>query len=418
MENNNQSSRRKFIQQSGVIGASLMLAGSTQFFAQTNKVNNLSSNIKSKGYAGKDENGPMAAWNFERRAVGDNDILIEIKYSGICHSDIHTIRGHWGKQQYPQVPGHEIAGIVSAVGKNVTKFKVGDKAGVGCMVNSCMQCDSCKKGEEHHCETTGMVGTYGIPEKSSPTGITQGGYSNNIVVRDHFAIKIPANIELQHAAPLLCAGITTYSPMMKYRIKKGDKVGVVGIGGLGHMAIKIAVSKGAEVYAFTTSPSKVDDIKGFGAKEVIVIDVNDKATHQSDSNAPSQAAGEAVVALTKEKLKPWVGKLDYMISTVPYAYEMTLYIDCVKPFGFFTQVGMPVNGALAINNFNMVFNRVNFNGSLIGGIPETQEVMDYCAENKIYPQIQIIKAAEINDAWEKVVNKQARYRYVIDAATF
>jgi alcohol dehydrogenase (NADP+)/uncharacterized zinc-type alcohol dehydrogenase-like protein len=373
-------------------GAGLMLANSLPVFSQSNQPIGSGSNIKSKGYAGKDKHGKLTAWNFERRPIGDNDILIEIKYSGICHSDIHTIKGHWGKQQYPQVPGHEIAGIVTAVGKNVTKFKVGDKAGVGCMVNSCMQCESCKNGQEHHCETTGMIGTYGAPEASSPTGITQGGYSNNIVVTEHFAIKIPKNIDLQYAAPLLCAGITTYSPMMQYDVKKGNKVGVVGIGGLGHMAIKIAVSKGAEVYAFTTSPSKVADIKGFGAKEVIVVDAADK-------------------------LRPWKGKLDYMISTVPYAYEMSPYIDCVKPYGYFTQVGQPINGALAINNFNMIFNRVNFNGSLIGGIPETQEVMDYCAKTKIYPQIQIIKASEINDAWEKVVNKEARYRYVIDAAT-
>jgi alcohol dehydrogenase (NADP+)/uncharacterized zinc-type alcohol dehydrogenase-like protein len=391
-EQDSSKSRRKFIQQSGVFGAVVMLAGTSNLFSQTINVNNMSNNIKSKGYAGKDEQGKLVSWSFERRPVGDNDVLIDIKYSSICHSDIHTIKGHWGKQPYPQVPGHEIAGIVSAVGKNVTKFKVGDKAGVGCMVDSCMQCESCKKGEEHHCETTGMVGTYGVPEKSSPTGITQGGYSNNIVVRDHFAIKIPDSIDLQYAAPLLCAGITTYSPMMKYNMKKGDKVGVVGIGGLGHLAIKIAVSKGAEVYAFTTSPSKANDIKGFGAKEVIVVDATDKLTS-------------------------WKGKLDYMISTVPYVYEMSAYIDCVKPYGYFTQVGQPVNGALPINNFNMIFNRVNFNGSLIGGIPETQEVMDYCAKNKVYPQIQIIKAEEINDAWEKVVNKEARYRYVIDAAT-
>jgi uncharacterized zinc-type alcohol dehydrogenase-like protein len=381
-EQDNNTSRRKFIQQSGVLGAGVMLAGTSNLFSQTNNLNNMSNNIKSKGYAGKDEHGKLVSWSFERRPVGDNDVLIDIKYSSICHSDIHTIRGHWGQQQYPQVPGHEIAGIVSAVGKNVTKFKVGDKAGVGCMVDSCMKCDSCKKGEEHHCETTGMVGTYGVPEKSSPTGITQGGYSNNIVVRDHFAIKIPDNIDLQHAAPLLCAGITTYSPMMKYKMKKGDKVGVVGIGGLGHMAIKIAVSKGAEVYAFTTSPSKVADIKGFGAKEVIVVDTTDNSKLPSGSNVSPQAAGEAVVAITKEKLKPWIGKLDYMISTVPYAYEMSSYIDCVKPYGFFTQVGQPIGGALTINNFNMIFNRVNFNGSLIGGIPETQEVMDYCAKTK------------------------------------
>ena len=392
MQDKYHQSRRKFIQQSSFVGAGVLLANPIQLFSQTNKKYSMSKIVNSKGYAGKDEQGKLVSWNFERRPVGDNDILIDIKFSGICHSDIHTIKGHWGKQQYPQVPGHEIAGVVSAVGKNVTRFKIGDKAGVGCMVNSCMKCESCKNGEEQHCETTGMVGTYGTPEKSSPTGITQGGYSNNIVVTDRFAIKIPDNIELQYAAPLLCAGITTYSPLIKAKIKKGDKVGVVGIGGLGHMAIKLAVSKGAEVYAFTTSPSKVNDIKGFKAKEVIVVN-------------------------SAEDLKPWKGKFDFMISTVPYAYEMTGYIDCVKPFGYFTQVGIPINGELMINNTNMIFNRVNFNGSLIGGIPETQEVINYCAENKIYPQIEIIKAQEINEAWKKVVNKEARYRFVIDATT-
>jgi len=354
----------------------------------------MNNNIQSNGYAGTNEQTPLTSWEFERRPVGDNDVLIEIKYSGICHSDIHQIKGHWGPQKYPQVPGHEIAGIVTAIGKNVTKFKVGDKAGVGCMVDSCMECDSCKNGEEQHCETTGFVGTYGIPQESSPTGITQGGYSKNIVVTEHFAIKIPDNLGLQYAAPLLCAGITTYSPLMKYdAMKKDNKVGVAGIGGLGHMAIKLAVSRGADVYAFTTSEDKVEDIKKFGAKEAIVVN-------------------------SSEDLKDWKGKLDYMISTVPYAYDMSSYIDCVKPYGYFTQVGQPVGGALAINNFNMIFNRVNFNGSLIGGIPETQEVMNYCADNNIYPQIQIIKVDQINDAWDKVVNKEARYRYVIDASTF
>lgn len=385
--------RRKFIQQAAMAGAGIMLANPLQFLTQTNKNENMNTNTKSKGYAGKDENGKLNLWNFERRPVGDNDILIEIKYSGICHSDIHTIRGHWGKQQYPQVPGHEIAGIVTAVGKNVSKFKVGDKAGVGCMVNSCMQCESCKSGEEHHCETTGMVGTYGSPEKSSPSGITQGGYANNIVVTEHFAIKIPDNLDLKHAAPLLCAGITTYSPLVRENFKKGDKIGVIGIGGLGHMAIKLAVSKGAEVYAFTTTAAKKEDILSFGAKEVIVVD-------------------------SIEKLKPYRGKLDYMLSTVPYAYDVASYASCVKPYGNFTQVGVPINGLLSMNNFQMVANRVKYSGSLIGGIPETQEVVDYCAQNNILPQIEIIKANQINDAWDKVVNKEARYRFVIDAATF
>lgn len=391
-EHNNDTSRRKFIKKSIVLGAAVALANPPTLFSQQNKENSMNTNVKSKGYAGKEEQGKLVKWDFDRRPVGDSDVLIEIKFSGICHSDIHTIKGHWLKQQYPQVPGHEIAGIVTAVGKDVSKFKVGDKAGIGCMVNSCMKCESCKNGEENHCQTTGMVGTYGTPEKSSPTGITQGGYANNIVVTEHFVIKIPANIALQYAAPLLCAGITNYSPLMKIKVKKGDKVGVVGIGGLGHMAIKLAVSKGAEVYAFTTSPSKLNDIKSFGAKEAIVVD-------------------------SADKLKPWLGKMDFMISTVPYAYKTSDYISCVKPYGYFTQVGLPIKGELTIDNFNMASNRVNFNGSLIGGIPETQEVMNYCAENKIYPQIQIIKAEEINEAWEKVIKKEARYRYVIDTTT-
>jgi alcohol dehydrogenase (NADP+)/uncharacterized zinc-type alcohol dehydrogenase-like protein len=384
-------SRREFVKQTTILGAGLMLAGSSTLLAADGKPMT-SANIATKGYAGTSATSPLQPWAFERRAVGDNDILIDIKFCGVCHSDIHTVRGHWGPQKYPQVVGHEIAGIVSAVGKNVTKFKVGDKAGVGCMVDSCMECDSCKRGEEHHCERTGMVGTYGAPDKTSPTGITQGGYSNKLVVRDHFAIKIPAGMDLQHAAPLLCSGITTYSPMMHAKLKKGDKVGIIGIGGLGHIAIKLAASKGAEVYAFTTSESKKQDILSFGAKEVIVVD-------------------------SPDKLKPYAGKLDYMLSTVPYAFDMSSYANCVKPYGSFTQVGMPVNGELKVNNFLFVANRVNFNGSMIGGIPETQEVIDYCAKNNILPQIQIIPASQINEVWNKVVNKEARYRYVIDAAT-
>ncbi|HWB24903.1 MAG TPA: NAD(P)-dependent alcohol dehydrogenase [Chitinophagaceae bacterium] len=387
-----QKSRRKFIQQTSIAGTGMLLATPLPFFSQSNNNSSMKESIKSKGYAAKDSSGKLSLWEFERRPLGDNDVLIDIKFASICHSDIHQMKGHWGSQQYPQVPGHEIAGIVAAVGKNVTKFKVGDKAGVGCMVDSCMECESCKHGEEHYCDNHKTLVTYGYPDATSPSGITQGGYSNNIVVRDHFAIKIPNNIDLQHAAPLLCAGITTYSPLMHANIKKGDKVGVAGIGGLGHMAIQLAASKGAEVYAFTTTASKTEDCKKFGAKEVIVVN------------------GVA-------SLMPWKGKMDYMVSTIPYAYELSSYIDCVKPYGFFTQVGQPIAGALSINNFNMIFNRVNFNGSLIGGIPQTQEVVDYCAEKKIYPQVQVIKAEEVNGAWEKVVNKEARYRYVIDAAT-
>jgi alcohol dehydrogenase (NADP+)/uncharacterized zinc-type alcohol dehydrogenase-like protein len=391
--NKNHPSRRKFIKQTALTGAGVIIANHMQLFSQINNKKDMSTNIKTRGYAARNKSDNLASWSFERRAVGDNDVLIDIKYSSICHSDIHQIRGHWGDQQYPQVPGHEIAGIVAAVGKNVTKFKVGDKAGVGCMVDSCMECLSCKNGEEHHCDNGATVFTYGSPDKTSPTGITQGGYANNIVVKENFAIKIPENIELQHAAPLLCAGITTYSPLMHANFKRGDKVGVAGIGGLGHLAIKLAVAKGAEVYAFTTSPSKKQDILSFGAKEVIVVD-------------------------SLENLKPWSGKLDYMISTIPYNFELSSYAACVKPYGFFTQVGQPIGGLFTVNNGTFMFARVNYNSSLIGGIPETQEVMDYCAQNKIYPKIQIIQADEINSAWDKVVNKEARYRYVIDASTF
>jgi alcohol dehydrogenase (NADP+) len=384
-------SRRKFIQQSGVLGAGLMLAGTSQLFAETNK-GNMSKNIKSKGYAAKDASGKLSLWEFERKPVGDNDILIEIKYASICHSDIHQMKGDWGMQQYPQVPGHEIAGIVTAIGKNVTKFKVGDRAGVGCMVDSCMKCERCTHGEEQHCDNGATVFTYGAPDKTSPSGITQGGYSNNIVVRDHFAVHIPDNISLQEAAPLLCAGITTYSALMKSNFKRGDKVGVAGIGGLGHLAIKLAVAKGADVYAFTTSPDKVKDILRFGAKEAIVVD-------------------------NVAKLKPYKGRLDYMISTIPVQFDIAAYSSVVKRDGFFTQVGMPVGFELTLSNLGLANTRVNFNASLIGGIPETQEVVDYCANNKISPQIQVIKAQDVNDAWSKVLNKEARYRYVIDAST-
>lgn len=348
-------------------------------------------NIKSKGYAAFDTSGILKFWEFERRSVGDNDILIEIKYASICHSDIHQMKGHWGPQQYPQVPGHEMVGIVKEIGKNVTKFKVGDRAGVGCMVDSNPECEHFKKGEEQYCPETTF--TYGFPEKSSPTGISQGGYSDNIVVKDHFAVHIPENISFQEAAPLLCAGITTYSPIMKFDIKKGDKVGVAGIGGLGHMAIKLAASKGAEVYAFTTSPDKVEDILGFGAKEAIVVD-------------------------NPSKLQAYAGTLDYMISTIPYKHDISAYIFTVKPFGVFTYVGMPEKFEIMVSNIALAASRVNYNASLIGGIPETQEMVNYCADNKVLPQIQIIKAEQINEAWENVVNKKARYRYVIDAATF
>lgn len=345
-----ETSRRKFMGQTALAGAGMLLAGPLQMLAQNNSNETkieMSKNIKTRGYAAKDESGKLSPWEFERRPVGDNDILIDVKFASICHSDIHQEKGHWGKQVYPQVPGHEIVGVVAAIGKNVTKFKVGDRAGVGCMVDSCMECESCKHGEEHFCDYGATQFTYGYPTPVEPTGITQGGYANKLVVLDHFAVHIPEHISFEKAAPLLCAGITTYSPLMKAQFKVGDKVGVAGIGGLGHLAVKIAVSKGAEVYAFTTSPDKVKDIELWGVKEVIVVDHEFK------------------------NMQPYGKKLDYMICTIPYQFPVAPYVACVKPYGTFTFVGMPEGFEINLSNIALAASRVNFNASLIGGIPET-----------------------------------------------
>ena len=376
--------RRKVLKLTGAIGIGAMLSSPFNVFAsEPNR------RIPSRGYAAFDESGVLKPWTFERRPVGDNDILIDIKFASICHSDIHQEKGHWGKQQYPQVPGHEIVGIVSAVGKNVSKFKVGDRAGVGCMCGNHYHHHDTDE-EQYNADT---LFTYGFPDDRSPTGITQGGYSNNIVVEEDFAVHIPQSVSFQEAVPLLCAGITTYSPLMRAEIKPGMKVGVAGIGGLGHLAVKIAVSKGAEVYAFTTSPTKVKDILAFGAKEAIVVD-------------------------DLSKLQPYHGQLDYVISTIPYDFNVAAYAAVVKPYGTFTQVGMPINSEVTMSALYLAFSRVNFNASLIGGMKETQEVVNYCASHNVLPNIEMINANQINQAWENVVDKKARYRYVIDASTF
>ncbi len=322
--------------------------------------------------------------------MGENNLLINIKFASICHSDIHQIKGDWGKQSYPQVPGHEIVGVVAQIGAKVKGFKIGDRVGVGCMV------DNFKGVKEREQYDSATLFTYGFKDEREPTGITQGGYSKNIVVNSHFAVKIPENLSFKEATPLLCAGVTTYSPLMKYKIKKGDKVGVTGIGGLGHLAIKIAASKGVKVYAFTTSSDKVADIKSFGASEVIIV---------KDALKDTSA------------LSAYKGSLDYMISTIPAAFDAMAYVSCVKPFGTFTQVGMPPKFEMSFSNLSLSASRVNFTASLIGDMKETQDVLNYCTAHKITPKIELIKAEQINEAWQKVLDKKARYRYVIDSAS-
>ncbi|MCS4504601.1 NAD(P)-dependent alcohol dehydrogenase [Arhodomonas aquaeolei] len=386
-------SRRDFLRNSALAGGGALLAGSGAVLAQNGtgggeRHGDQAQPVGAKGYAARDESGSLSPWTFQRRALRARDILVDIQYCGVCHSDIHQIRGDWGPQQYPQVPGHEMTGTVAAVGERVTRFQVGDRIGVGTMVGHRGD-GACKYGEEQYCPDT--LYTYGYPDPLAPTGITQGGYANNIIVEEDYAIRIPEGISLQHAAPLLCAGITTYTPLLNYSVRKGDRVGVAGIGGLGHLAVKLAVSRGAEVYAFTTSESKVEDIRAFGAKEAVVVE-------------------------SAESLRPYYNTLDTMISTIPAAYEVGAYIPLVRAHGTYTQVGAP-GEALSFDQMVFLFNRVTYEGSLTGGIPQTQALVDYCAENGIHPEIEVIQANKVNDAWSDVLDKAARYRYVIDATT-
>ncbi|RDZ38464.1 NAD(P)-dependent alcohol dehydrogenase [Haloferax sp. Atlit-47N] len=360
----------------------------TQTTTGTGEDEQLTQTDTSRGYAARDESGHLSPWTFERRSLGEYDIRVDIKYCGVCHSDIHQLRGDWWPQQYPQVPGHEMTGIVAEVGDSVTRFDVGDRIGVGTMVGCRGDCTA-DWGEEQYGEN--VLYTYGIPDPQSPTGITQGGYANDIIVEEDFAIEIPETIQLEHAAPLLCAGITTYAPLLNNSIEEGDRVGVAGIGGLGHLAVKLAVSKGAEVYAFTTTESKVEDILSWGAEEAVFVD-------------------------SPEALQPYYGTLDYMISAIAVNYNLGSYVPLVRPHGTYTQVGIP-GEALSFNQSVFNRSRVKYEGWLTGGIPQTQELVNYCAEHDIHPEIQMIEADEVNEAWEDVVDKEARYRYVIDTET-
>ncbi|MCW5588988.1 MAG: NAD(P)-dependent alcohol dehydrogenase [Legionellales bacterium] len=342
--------------------------------------------IECKGYAAQNAKSPLQPFSFTRRDVRDNDVLIEITHCGVCHSDIHMARNEWGMSLYPMVPGHEIVGKVVKVGSRVHKFKVGDHVGVGCMVDSCQQCHYCHEHLEQYCEK-GMTMTYGSKEAATNT-LTQGGYSNNIVVREEFVLKIADNLSLSHVAPLLCAGITTYSPLRRWNVGKGSKVGVVGLGGLGHMAIKLAHSMGAEVTLFTRSSDKANDAMELGAHHVIL------------SNDRSQMAKAA-------------NSLDFILDTVSATHEISPYLNALTLEGSLVFVGVPEQPQ-NVSLMPLIFTRRQMAGSLIGGIRETQEMLDYCAQHNILPEIEMINIDQINHAFDRILKSDVKYRFVID----
>jgi len=343
----------------------------------------------SKGFAAESATSPLAPFQFTRREVGPKDVQIDILYCGVCHSDIHQVRNEWGGSFYPMVPGHEIVGKVVKVGASVNKFKVGDSVGVGCLVDSCRECECCKEHEEQFCQK-GMVGTYNALEKDGKTR-TFGGYSNNIVVDQDFVLRIAHKDNLQAVAPLLCAGITTYSPLKHWKVGPGQRVGIVGLGGLGHMGVKIAHSMGAHVTVFTTSMSKKDDARRLGADEV----VNSK---------------------DESSMKLQAGKYDFILDTVSAPHDLNSYLSFLKRNGNMVLVGAPDKPA-EVHAFNLIFGRKNLAGSLIGGIKETQEMLDYCAQKNIVSDIELIPIQKINEAYERTIKGDVKYRFVIDIAS-
>lgn len=345
--------------------------------------------MKTKSYAAFSATTPLQPFQFERRSPGPNDVLIEIHYCGICHSDIHTARGEWGPTHYPCVPGHEIVGKVIQVGKKVQKFKVGEFAGVGCFVDSCGKCENCKNQEQQFCQKHCSY-TYNSTEADGVTP-TQGGYSSLITVKQDYVLKIKAGVPLDRVAPLLCAGITTYSPLKRYKTKKGSKVGVVGLGGLGHMAVKLAKAMGAEVTVFSTSPGKEADAKKLGAKNFVIT---------SDP----------------KNFSPLAQKLDLIINTVSVNHDFTPYLSTLKFDGTMVLVGVaPEPNQVAA--FALIHGRKKLTGSLIGGIKETQEMLNFCFKKKVYSDIELISADQINLAYEKTIKSQVKYRFVIDTQT-
>ena len=345
--------------------------------------------MKTVGYAAHSSDAHMQPYHFERRALRDNDVAIEILYSGICHSDLHTVNGDWGPQKYPLVPGHEIIGKVLDVGPAVTKYKVGDKVGVGCMVDSCQSCDQCDHGEEQYCRE-GLTATYGSPDRITGE-TTQGGYSKHIVVREEFVLSIPDALDMSRAAPILCAGITTFSPLRTWNITKGSRVGVIGLGGLGHMGVKLAVAMGAEVTVLSRSTKKEADAKALGAKGILA---------STDKDAMKKAAGS----------------FDFILDTVPVKHDVNVYMPLLDIDGSLVIVGQigPMNEFMTAP---IVFGRRRIAGSLIGGIKETQEVLDFCAEHDIHPVCETIRPDQVNDAFEVMAKGDIAHRYVMDMSS-
>lgn len=343
-----------------------------------------------KAYSAASATSPLAPAVIERRQPLPTDVQIEIHYCGVCHSDLHYARNEWHFTQYPAVPGHEIVGKVKAVGSGVTKFKVGDAVGVGCLVDSCRTCPSCRSGFEQYCDLGLAGGTYGGWDKHLNTP-TLGGYSQSIVVHEDFVLRIPPNLDLAAAAPLLCAGITTYSPLRHWKVGPGQKVGVVGLGGLGHMAVKFARAFGAHVVLFTTSPGKVADAKRIGAHDV-------------------------VVSTDEKQMAAHTGTFDFILDAVSADHDLNAYMNLLKRDGNLTLVGAPEK-PLPVAAFPLLMRRRSLSGSLIGGLPETQEMLDFCGQHGIAADIETIAMDQINEAYERMLKSDVKYRFVIDMKT-
>jgi uncharacterized zinc-type alcohol dehydrogenase-like protein len=344
--------------------------------------------IATRGLAAVQAKGQLVPFEFERREPRPNDVVLDITHCGICHSDLHFVDNDWARSLYPVVPGHEIVGRVTAVGNGVTKFAVGDLAAIGCLVDSCRECSYCQSGNEHLC-TKGQTPTYGLePGTKSPT---YGGYSSNYVLDENYALKVPASIDPAAAAPLLCAGITTYSPLRQWNIGPDSRIGVVGLGGLGHMAIKFGKAFGADVTLFTTSPGKAEDAARLGAANV-------------------------VLSTERDQMKKTFRSLDFIIDTVSAPHDLGVLLNCLRADGTLCLVGMPGEPA-PVSAASLVMLRRRLAGSLIGGIPETQEMLDFCAAHGIASEIESIEAAQINDAYDRLRKADVKYRFVIDMST-